>query len=143
MKVDMDEMVLTAAESKATYQEIREWVQEKYGFHVTCLNIAKTRRKCGIIERQNYNLPKGEDIQKTGYGVTAVTNAAPRENYAERFARYLLHGSGSSDPVFYEVLNTLPGIAREVSIRHVEASFIIVHPSARNPGSEYDVQYWC
>lgn len=25
------------------------------------LNIAKTKRKCGIIKRQNYNLPKSED----------------------------------------------------------------------------------
>ena len=61
VKVDMDEMDLTAAESKATYQEIQEWVQERYGFHVSHLNIAKTKRKCGIIERQNYNLPKNED----------------------------------------------------------------------------------
>lgn len=61
VKVDMDEMDVTAAESKATYQEIQEWVQEKYGFHVSHLNIAKTKRKCGIIERKNYNLPKNED----------------------------------------------------------------------------------
>ena len=61
VKVDMDEMDVTAAESKATYEEIQEWVQEKYGFHVSHLNIAKTKRKCGIIERQNYNLPKSED----------------------------------------------------------------------------------
>lgn len=61
VKVDMDEMDLTAAESKATYQEIQEWVQEKYGFHVSHLNIAKTKRKCGIIERQNYNLPKSDE----------------------------------------------------------------------------------
>ena len=61
VKVDMDEMDLTAAESKATYQEIREWVQEKYGFHVSHLNIAKTKRKCGIIEQQNYNLPKSDE----------------------------------------------------------------------------------
>ena len=66
VKVDMNEMDLTAAESKATYQkatyqEIKEWVKEKYGFHVSHLNIAKTKRKCGIIERQNYNLPKSED----------------------------------------------------------------------------------
>ena len=60
VQVDMDELDLTAAESKATYEEIQEWVQEKYGFHVTHLNIAKTKRKCGIIERQNYNLPKRE-----------------------------------------------------------------------------------
>lgn len=57
----MDELDVTAAESKATYEEIQEWVQEKYGFHVTHLNIAKTKRKCGIIERQNYNLPKSEN----------------------------------------------------------------------------------
>jgi hypothetical protein len=54
----MDEMDVTAAESKATYQEIQDWGQERYGFHVSHLNIAKTKRKCGIIERQNYNLPK-------------------------------------------------------------------------------------
>jgi 23S rRNA (uracil1939-C5)-methyltransferase len=61
VQVDMDELDLTAAESKATYEEIQEWVQEKYGFHVTHLNIAKTKRKCGILERQNYNLPKSEN----------------------------------------------------------------------------------
>ena len=61
VKVDMDELDLTSAESKATYEEIQDWVQEKYGFHVTHLNIAKMKRKCGIIERQNYNLPKSEN----------------------------------------------------------------------------------
>lgn len=60
VQVDMDELDLTSAESKATYEEIQEWVQQKYGFHVTHLNIAKTKRKCGITERQNYNLPKSE-----------------------------------------------------------------------------------
>ncbi|MCR4671899.1 MAG: 23S rRNA (uracil(1939)-C(5))-methyltransferase RlmD [Lachnospiraceae bacterium] len=61
VQVDMDELDLTAAESKATYEEIQEWVKEKYGFHVSHLNIAKTKHKCGIIERQNYNLPKSEN----------------------------------------------------------------------------------
>lgn len=60
VKVDMDEMDVTAV-SKATDQEIQAWVQEHYGFHVSHLNIAKTKRKCGIIERKNYNLPKSED----------------------------------------------------------------------------------
>lgn len=31
VKVEMDEMDLTCAESKATYREIAEWVQENYG----------------------------------------------------------------------------------------------------------------
>ena len=66
VKVDMDEMNLTAAESKATYDEIRDWVQENYGFHVTNLNIAKTKQKCGIIERINYNLPKSENSKSPG-----------------------------------------------------------------------------
>jgi len=61
VQVDMDELDVTSAENKATYEEIQAWVQEKYGFHVTHLNIAKTKRKCGIIERKNYNLPKIED----------------------------------------------------------------------------------
>ena len=51
VKVDMDEMDVTAV-SKATDQEIQAWVQEHYGFHVSHLNIAKTKRKCGIIERR-------------------------------------------------------------------------------------------
>ncbi len=61
VQVDMDELDLTAAESKTTYEEIQKWVQEKYGFHVTHLNIAKTKRKCGTIKRQNYNMPKNKD----------------------------------------------------------------------------------
>ena len=64
VKVEMDEMDLTAAESKATYQEIQEWVKEKYGFHVTHLNIAQVKRKHGIIERENYNKPKSEDSRQ-------------------------------------------------------------------------------
>ena len=66
VQVDMDELDLTAAESKATYEEIQAWVKEKYGFHVTHLNIAKTKRKCGITERINYNLPKSENSKSPG-----------------------------------------------------------------------------
>ena len=66
VQVDMDELDLTSAESKATYEEIQAWVQEKYGFHVTHLNIAKTKRKCGITERINYNLPKSENSKSPG-----------------------------------------------------------------------------
>ena len=66
IQVDMDELDLTAAESKATYEEIQEWVQEKYGFHVTHLNIAQVKRKHGIIERENYNKPKSSDSKQPG-----------------------------------------------------------------------------
>ena len=66
VKLDMDEMDVSAAESKATYQEIQEWVQEKHGFHVTNLNIAQVKRKHGITERENYNKPKSEDSRQPG-----------------------------------------------------------------------------
>ena len=54
-------MDLTSAESKATCKEIEKWVQEKYGFHVTNLNIAQIKQKHEIIERENYNKPKSEN----------------------------------------------------------------------------------
>ena len=60
VKLDMDEMDITSAESKATYEGIRNWVQEQYGFHVTNLNIAQVKQKHGIIERENYNKAKSE-----------------------------------------------------------------------------------
>ena len=42
-------------------------MQEKYGFHVTHLNIAQVKRKHGIIERENYNKPKSENSRQPGY----------------------------------------------------------------------------
>ena len=64
--VDMDELDLTSAEAKETYREIEEWVREKYGFHVTNLNIAQVKQKHGIIERENYNKPKSEGSKQPG-----------------------------------------------------------------------------
>ena len=66
VKVDMDELDLTSVEAKATYKEIQVWVQEKYGFHVTNLNIAQVKQKHGIIERENYNKPKSENSRQPG-----------------------------------------------------------------------------
>ena len=60
----MDEMDLTAAESKATYEEIKAYVKEKTGLQVSNLYIAQVKRKCGIIERVNYNSPKSEDSRQ-------------------------------------------------------------------------------
>ncbi len=61
VEFNLEDMDLSGFRQGATYEEIQEWVKEKYGFHVTHLNIAKTKRKCGIIERINYNLPKSEN----------------------------------------------------------------------------------
>lgn len=61
VEFSLEEIDMSRFQQGATYEQIQAWVQEKYGFHVTHLNIAKTKRKCGIIERENYNLPKNEN----------------------------------------------------------------------------------
>ena len=64
VEVKMDELDLTAAESKATYEEIKAYVLEHSGMKVSSLYIAQVKQKCGIIERENYNKPKSEDAKQ-------------------------------------------------------------------------------
>ena len=64
VNISMSELDLTEAEAKATYDEIQEYVKEQTGLHVTHLNIAQIKRKHGIIERVNYNLPKSENSRQ-------------------------------------------------------------------------------
>ena len=64
VELQMDELDLTAAESKATYEEIKDYVLEHSGLKVSSLYIAQVKEKCGIIERVNYNLPKSENSRQ-------------------------------------------------------------------------------
>ena len=66
IEIDLDEIDATSAETKATYKEIQNWVQEHHGFHVTNLNIAQVKQKHGIIERENYNKAKSADSKQPG-----------------------------------------------------------------------------
>ncbi len=59
--LEMSEMDLTAAEMKATYEEIRDYVKAQTGLLVSNLYIAQIKQKYGIIERENYNKPKSEN----------------------------------------------------------------------------------
>ena len=59
-----DEFDLTASESKATYAKIKQYVLEKHGIKVSSLNIAQIKQKCGIKERDNYNLSKKENVKQ-------------------------------------------------------------------------------
>ncbi len=52
--LSLDELDITPAESKATYQEIKEYVHKEFGLKVSTLYISQVKRKCGIIERENY-----------------------------------------------------------------------------------------
>lgn len=64
--VDMSELDVTKveAESSATYEEIKAYVQEHFGVKVSALNIAQVKRKYGIIERECYNKAKAEDARQ-------------------------------------------------------------------------------
>ena len=63
--VDMDEMDLTSAESKATYEEIKKYVAvHNDGMKVSNLYIAQVKAKYGIIERENYNEAKSDDARQ-------------------------------------------------------------------------------
>ena len=65
VRLDMDELDITSAESKATYEEIKSYVAEhNEGMKVSNLYIAQVKAKYGIIERENYNLPKSEDAKQ-------------------------------------------------------------------------------
>lgn len=54
----------TSAESKATYEQIQNYVIQKFGFKVSNLYIVQVKEKCGIKERENYNKPKKEDLKQ-------------------------------------------------------------------------------
>ena len=58
--LDMTELDVTAAETKATYEEIKAYVLEHTGLKVSCLYIAQVKAKHGIIERDCYNKSKTE-----------------------------------------------------------------------------------
>ncbi len=62
--VNMEELDVTAAESKATYNEIREYVWEHHQLKVSNLYIAQVKQKCGIIERENYHKAKNENAKQ-------------------------------------------------------------------------------
>ena len=65
VRLDMDELDITSAESKATYEEIKSYVAEhNEGMKVSNLYIAQVKAKYGIIERENYNKPKLDDARQ-------------------------------------------------------------------------------
>ena len=63
VELNLDELDLTSAESKATCDEIKAYVLEKHGLKVSSLYISQVKRKCGLDVGQNYNLSKKEDAK--------------------------------------------------------------------------------
>lgn len=64
VELELDELDVTSAESKATYAEIKDYVLKEHGLKVSNLYISQVKRKCGIEVGENYNLPKTEDSRQ-------------------------------------------------------------------------------
>lgn len=63
--LEMDELDITSAESKATYEEIKAYVAEHNdGMKVSSLYIAQVKKKCGLEVGENFNLPKSENAKQ-------------------------------------------------------------------------------
>lgn len=55
---------MSCFQNGATYEQIKEYVLEHTGLKVSSLYISQVKRKCGIIERDNYNKPKSENAKQ-------------------------------------------------------------------------------
>ena len=63
--IELDDVDITSAETKATYDEIKKYVAEhNAGMKVFNLYISQVKRKCEIEFGKNYNLPKHEDSRQ-------------------------------------------------------------------------------
>lgn len=64
VNVEMDDDFLTKAESKGTYDQIKQYILDKHQIKVSSLYIAQVKEMCGIKERENYNHSKKEDSKQ-------------------------------------------------------------------------------
>ena len=49
-------------DKKATYDEIKAYVSEKYGYKIPSLYIAQVKEKVGLAKRENYNTGEGKGV---------------------------------------------------------------------------------
>lgn len=64
VEMSVEDMNLSAAHGKTSYGGIKKHVKDKTGLNVTSLNIAQVKRKYGMIERVNHNLPRTENPRR-------------------------------------------------------------------------------
>ena len=60
--IDLDVEKLEIRDNKATYDDIKVYVSNKYGFKVSSLYIAQVKERAGIQKRENYNIGEGKGI---------------------------------------------------------------------------------
>lgn len=62
--MDLDELDATSAETKATYNEIQQYVLKETGLMVSNLYISQVKKKCGIEVGESFNKPKTEGAKQ-------------------------------------------------------------------------------
>jgi len=58
VELNAEDLALTSAEAKATYEEIKTYVKRAFGFKVSSLYIAQVKQKMGLPMGKNYNISK-------------------------------------------------------------------------------------
>lgn len=76
--LNLEDADLTAAESKATYDQIKAYVLNTFGLRVTSLQIAQTKRKLGLPTGEHYNLSQKDN--------QVIPNCPPEKESAIREA---------------------------------------------------------
>ena len=66
IKVDLDGLNIKQekqiAPEKGTYDNIKAYVKEKYGYKVSSIYIAQVKERAGIQKRENYNIGEGKGV---------------------------------------------------------------------------------
>lgn len=57
----LDDIDITSLRGKATYDQIKAYVEEQTGLNVSNLYISQIKRKCGLEVGENYNKAKSDD----------------------------------------------------------------------------------
>lgn len=62
--LDLDEFDVTSAETKATYNEIQQYVLKETGLMVSNLYISQVKKKCGIEVGESFNKSKTKNARQ-------------------------------------------------------------------------------
>ena len=74
-KIELDDVDITSAETKATYDEIKKYVSEhNAGMKVSNLYISQVKRKCGTEVGKNLRVATGRMDCLQGNSTTAATD---------------------------------------------------------------------
>lgn len=88
LELNMNETDLTAAERETTYQEIKQYILDKYGFKVSTLNIVQ-KTKCSIIERECYKKPNNKNAKQSKCTLEKENAIKDAFRYFQMFSKIL------------------------------------------------------